>query len=75
MSLNDHPVSKEILRREIAAYTEKFLVAGGRIRRDRGRRVTIKCRLCSARRWVLLVYALRFKPACTQCGGEARIEI
>jgi hypothetical protein len=75
MSLNDNPISKEVLRREIAVHTEKFLDGGGMISRDRGSRVSIVCRLCQSRPYVSTAFALRFRPACTKCGGEARMEI
>jgi hypothetical protein len=75
MSLNDHTHNKKFLRDEIALATEKFLAGGGAISRGRGRRVTIICRLCRSRRYVSLNYALHFKPACTKCGAEAKIQL
>jgi hypothetical protein len=75
MSFNDHPPNKKNLRDEIALATEKFLGDGGMISRGRGRRVMIVCRLCRNRRYVSLQYALHFKPTCTKCGGEAKIQL
>jgi hypothetical protein len=75
MSLNDHPPNKKNLREEIALATEKFLHDGNAIARGRGRRVMIVCRLCRNHRYVSLQYALHFKPACTKCGAEAKIQL
>jgi hypothetical protein len=75
MTLNDDPPSKKNLRDEIALATEKFLCDGGMISRDRGRRVMLVCRLCRSRRYVSLNYALHFKPTCTKCGAEAKIQL
>ena len=75
MSLNSDPPNKKNLREAIALATEKFLHDGGLISRGRGHRVMIVCRLCASRRYVSLSYALHFRPACSKCGAEARIQL
>jgi hypothetical protein len=75
MSLNDGPINKNFLRDEIALATEKFIADGGVIERGRGRRVLVVCRLCRHHRYISLNYVAHFKPACTKCGAEAKIQL
>ena len=64
--------SKHQAREELKKLMENF--TGEITRRSEDSRMTFVCCLCSARRYLSMAYASQFKPTCTRCGGEMRIQ-
>ena len=65
--------SKRQMRQQLEKLCADF--TGEITRRSADSRVTFVCCLCTGRRHLRMAYARQFRPRCSKCGGEMRIQV